>query len=329
MKAGQDMKKKRCWLVLLVVLTACLYTGPALGASYGTAIVNGKTSDRVHLRERPAANAKSLGLYFTGTEAQCQSDPSAEWVAVTIGSQSGYMNSEYLYSGDHPAGIWPEQPQGVVQNQSAGNWVNLRDTPSPQGGVVGRLYHGGTVTVLGETATKWYYVLAGEIYGYIQADFLLLEGAASPGTVYGTAVIDGKTSDRVHLRERGSEDAKSMGLYFTGTQVVCDSDPAKQWVKVTIGSETGYMNSEYLYSGDHPAGIWPEQPKGVVQSGSAGGWVNVRAEPSQQAAVATRLSSRAEVTVLGETATKWYYVKAGDIYGYIYADYLTVGAAAP
>lgn len=174
------MKKKMISLILLSLWMACLSIGVAHGAGYGTAIVDGRDADRVHLRERPSAQAKSLGLYFTGTQALCESDPGEEWVNVTVGSQSGYMKSEFLYRGTDPGSVRSQQPEAAVENKKAGGWVNLRSEPSLGAAVAGKLYHGDAVTLLGETVDHWCYVKAGGVYGYVMADYLAIGGSVSP-----------------------------------------------------------------------------------------------------------------------------------------------------
>jgi uncharacterized protein YgiM (DUF1202 family) len=236
------------------------------------------------------------------------------------------MSSEYLYQGTNPGSVQPKQPAAVVSNIKAGSWVNLRSMPSLYGAIAGKIYKGDAVTVLGETASNWYYVNADGIYGYVMSGFLSVGGSpAGTPEDYGTAVIDGGNSDRVHLRKLPSAGSNSLGLYFTGTKVLCKSDPDEDWVKVTVGSQTGYINSEYLYHGTNPGSVHPKQPAAVVKNIKAGSWVNLRGEPSLSGAVAGKLYKGDAVTVLGETAGHWYYVKAGSQYGYILSYYLSIG----
>jgi uncharacterized protein YgiM (DUF1202 family) len=324
------MKKKIVSLILLFALSACMNVGLALGIDYGTAIIDGRNADRVHLRERSAEGSSSLGLYFTGTEVRCESDPKAEWVKVTVGSQIGYMKSEFLYRGSKPGSIRPKQPAAAVKNIKAGSWVNLRSEPSLRGAAAGKLYYGDSVTVLGETASNWYYVKAGDLYGYVMSDYLSASGGSSadaPKDPFGKAVVDGRSADRVHLRERSSEGSNSLGLYFTGTEVMLKSDPNKEWVSVTIGSQSGYMKSEYLYRGTNPGSIHSKQPAASVKNVKAGSWVNLRSVPSLSGAVAGKLYNGDAVTVLGETAGNWCYVKTGSLLGYVMTDYLSIGGS--
>ena len=174
-------KKRLITVCLLCAIIMLVGIGAACARPYyGTAIIDGINSDRVHLREQPSTQSASLGLYFTGTEVSCNSDMNDEWVSVTIGAESGYMMSSYLYDGD-PYDITPKQPTGTARPSSAGGWVNLRYTPTYfNSGTAGQLYNGDTVTVLGETSDGWYYVCAGDIYGYVASDYLVVGGSAQP-----------------------------------------------------------------------------------------------------------------------------------------------------
>lgn len=322
------MKRKIISLILLCALMTFSGSGLALGAGYGTAIIDGQNADRVHLRAWASASASSLGLYFTGTEVELKSDPDEAWVKVTIGSQTGYMNSDYLYQGNNPGSVRSKQPTAMVSNIKAGSWVNLRGEPSLRAAVAGKIYKGDTVTVLGETAGNWYYIEADGLYGYVMSGYLTTGGSSpSKPDSYGTAVIDGGNSDRVHLRKLPSAGANSLGLYFTGTKVLCKSDPGKDWVKVTVGSQTGYINSEYLYVGNDADSVQPEQPEAAVKNIKAGSWVNLRSQPSLSGAAAGKLYKGDVVTVLGQTSGGWYYVKADDQYGYIMSAYLSIGGS--
>lgn len=321
------IKKTLCLVFVCLLFTGMACKGViAAPADYGIGVVNGKTSDRVHLREEASTRSKSLGLYFTGTQLRCMSDPAQEWVIVNIGGQRGWMMSEYLYTGGNPNNITPKQPYGVVVNKKAGSGgLNIYDQPSYSSAVAGTLYGGSIVIILGETWDHWYYIGQGEQGDYIPAEEVYMQGDTY--AAYGTAVINGKTSDRVHLREESSAQSKSLGLYFTGTRVRCQSDPQKQWVKVNIGSETGYVKSEFLYTGS-PNNITPKWPRLTIVQGGAGDGYSVYTAPFNRTLIEDTLKPGMIVKVLGETADRWYYIEAENLRGYIFADYLPVGVSS-
>lgn len=141
----------------------------------------------------------------------------------------------------------------------------------------------------------------------------------------GTAVIDANTSTKLHLRAGASTQSKSKGLYFTGTQVICETDTSGAWIGVRIGAETGYMKAEYLRLGDAGKSVVSEQPIGTVKAPK--GWVNFRAEPSANAERVGKLTDGQRVTVLGETASHWVYAEADGALGYVKATYVALDEA--
>lgn len=174
------MLRTQKWALVLVALAGLVLCGSAAGAAKGvTAVIQGQSADKVHLREGPSAKTKSLGLYFTGTEVWCEAAPSAEWTRVQIGAQGGYLKTELLVWGEALGCVTPKQPTATVSGIKAGSWVNLRQKPSQNGAVAGTLAKGDTVTVLGETVTHWYYVQAGDQYGYMMSKYATLGGTGS------------------------------------------------------------------------------------------------------------------------------------------------------
>ncbi len=176
------MKRWLLGMSIVVLMMVCVSGAMAREMTAETGYVDGKTADRVHLREKPSTGAKSLGLYFTGTEVLCDTSSSdGEWIWVNVGAEAGYMKAEYLRFGRDAQGLIPAHPMGMVSVGKADGWVNLRSEPSLQGEIVGRLKHRESAIILGETAGGWYYIDFGNGYAYVQAKYMMQgSGAAAP-----------------------------------------------------------------------------------------------------------------------------------------------------
>ena len=162
-------------LILLLCLMGTLFSAGFAFAeqSEGIAWIDAGTSDRVHLRAAPSQEAKSLGLYFSGVAVYYHSDLTQEWVKVTIGKESGYMMSRYLYNGPHPENVPYAKRIGVVK---AKDWVNLREAPTTNSQQLNKLYGGEELTIYGETADHWYLVFADGYKGYVHSDYVTMTG---------------------------------------------------------------------------------------------------------------------------------------------------------
>lgn len=258
------------WIVLLFCLL-CLNIPRSYAAKQQAqalpAMIDGGDAGRVHLRAEPSVRSESLGLYFTGTELLCESDPTQEWTKVVIGSQEGYIKSEYLRWGEALKTVQPQQPQGTIR---ANDWVNMRSAPSKEARIETKLYEGDTVSILGETSGRWSYVKRGDINGYVLSKFLVVHKDGNTQTqfkedalyydqylaafpfeesgraFYGIATIDAGADQSVHLRELDDDSSQSLGEYYNGTKVICVSDPSEPWVVVWIGNMIGCVHSDCL-----------------------------------------------------------------------------------
>ena len=144
---------------------------------------------------------------------------------------------------------------------------------------------------------------------------LLLPSALAAGA--NTYYINGLTADRVHLRAQPNANAQSQGLYFTGTEVERISTSGSGWLYVKIGSETGYIQQDYLTQ-TQPLS---QAPLYVVNNTSST-WVNLRAGASTNTTSLGRIDNGASVWVLGETKSGWSYVETLTQRGYMMTSFL-------
>jgi len=149
---------------LLLALLLCLAACCALAdEDWGKAVVDAPNG-KLHLREKPTSDSDSMGLYFTGTQVSCKSDPDGDWVEVKIGRERGYMKGKYLKTGSRADRVTPRFLAGTV---SCTNYARLRKGPSTEYQFICKINDGKNVTVMGETDEHWYYVKYGDEKGFI------------------------------------------------------------------------------------------------------------------------------------------------------------------
>ena len=175
------MRKLLCILLCLMLLPASVWAQDNASAAY----VDGKTSDRVHLRSAASTQSASLGLFFTGTPVTCLSSRADTWTRVQIGTQKGYMMSEFLKS----SGFSAFQMVGTVKGVNAA--LTVRKTPSAGAAAVCTVKLGDTVQVLGETKDQWCYVRAGAQHGYVKSQYLSVQAVwVAPENTAGAPTVD-------------------------------------------------------------------------------------------------------------------------------------------
>ncbi len=308
--------------------------------------VDGKNADRVHLRADTSIDAESLGLYFTGTEVICMSEITSEWVKVVIGTQEGYMKSEYIHLYEWYGDA--KQPYGIVKD---GISCIVRSKPSENAQPLGFVFEGDTVTILGETNSHWYYVMMHEQTGYIHSDRLVCKmGDDAACTVddptlyyetylstfpfeqsgrvfWGIGTIDAGNLEKVHLRTSDSDLGQSLGEYYHGTKVVCVSDPSNLWTTVWIGNQIGRISSQYIrmdYDKTHNNCFVVGK---IIENAV------VYAAPDDEAGPTfggdEKVINGQEVIIMGVTPNSFYFIDTGRGWGYISAEKVKICSSMP
>lgn len=225
--------------LMLLVLAMLLLASCAL-AWEDAYFIDGGSSDRVHLRQLPSQSAKSLGLYFTGTEVTVM-DWYDEWAQVMIGDVSGYMMSQFL-TGEQTNRLGPWR---MVDNPSS-TWVNLRTSPSMDAPIALCPDNGNTVIVLGETSDGWSYVECRGTKGFMRTE-LLAARTMKPLEARTTILSDASNDGYIHQYVAPNGQA----LYFTAEleepRFYLDDVNFDGWDDLVVMTISGATNAWYTF----------------------------------------------------------------------------------
>lgn len=130
------------------------------------------------------------------------------------------------------------------------------------------------------------------------------------------AVVNAE-SGKLHLRSAPSASSESLGLYFTGTQIMVTGDMQNGFFPVRVGAQTGYMHADYLAMGDAAQAVASVQPIGMATP-KAG--ARFRSGPSTEYDTLDVIAQGEVFTVLGETKNHWYCAEYGGQVGYVSAE---------
>ncbi|MDE7243679.1 MAG: C40 family peptidase [Oscillospiraceae bacterium] len=215
---------------------------------------------------------------------------------------------------------------GVVEGQS----LRLRSEASTDASIIAYLDNKTPVDVH-EDLGDWFKVSCGDYTGYVSAEYLTY----TPDT--STASSDTTSSDPA---PRQFSNAGGSAGVITGIGVNFRAEPSMDgaiinnlplssaitvmevldsgWCEVSWNGETGYIKSDYVAVN----GIPVVDPVGVI----TGSIVNLRAEPSTESSILTKLSSGTTVE-LNSLDGEWYSVVYNGMSGFVSADYIRIGSA--
>lgn len=141
-------------------------------------------------------------------------------------------------------------------------------------------------------------------------------------TNLGMSVI---SSGNLNIRQEASTDSEVIGI-LTNHNACELLEDAGEWYKVTSGKVTGYVNKQYLVTGDEAESIAEQEIKTVATVNTE--TLNVRAEKSTEAAVLSQVGNSEAFTV-NSVADGWVEISVDDSVGYISQDYVTLAQALP
>lgn len=143
-----------------------------------------------------------------------------EWWHVRVGDRTGYIRhnpaafkqiSGYYYDGYRI---------GIVNNANPSDRLNLRKQPKASATSLGKCYNGCVVALLSDESNGWIHVRIGNLEGYMDTRYLLLDaGVNSVASAMPTVTIQNSSGTGLNLRETPSKNSAILNLYSNGTSV--------------------------------------------------------------------------------------------------------------
>ena len=203
---------------------------------------NGKP---VNLRTGPSVYFHIISSYPVGTPLTIL-NAGATWTQVNINGVTGYMMNDFIKRGYNGTVDAVEGYTAYVVSEN-GKGVVMRSGPSKQYGVLATYNVGQAVTVLSYGRT-WCEISVNGVEGYMMTEFLSTKKPATSGSVSSaiyTAYVTSGNGKGVRMRMGAGTLYPTIATYSVGTKVTVLAY-GKSWCKIRVGSNTGYMMTEFL-----------------------------------------------------------------------------------
>ena len=151
---------------------------------------------------------------------------------------------------------------GIVTKKTG--FVNVNKGAGTKTKVVGRLYKGYKVNIIGSTNKSWLKVKSGRVSGYVCKKYFAIGAkAAKVANKYGTAYVKvNKSAKKVSLKKSKSSSAKTLTSLKAGKSYKLVKTYNNGWVKVKSGKKTGFT--------DFIEKVKAESPKDALKEGKEG-----------------------------------------------------------
>ena len=135
------------------------------------------------------------------------------------------------------------------------NYLNVRETPSEDGAVLGKLPMNAGCEIT-ETLDGWYKITSGELSGYVSSQYLLTGAEANERALSAMSLVAHVNADKLMVREQPNTDCDILTRVAENEELEV-AEQLDGWVKVNIDDVTGYVASEFV-------SVYKTLPKGVT-----------------------------------------------------------------
>lgn len=181
-----------------------------------------------------------LSLAMESVQVSASMLPSAGIASLL---ETNFSVEEYLEIAKEAEGsLWGYTNLGIANVEDAN--LNVRETPSTKGKLVGKMKNGAACEIL-EEEDGWAHIKSGEVEGYVSMDYLLTGPDAklkANDLVRTVAVVN---VDALNVRDEASEESKVL------TQVPKDAEldyveTVEDWIKIELDAQEAYVSAEYV-----------------------------------------------------------------------------------
>ena len=125
--------------------------------------------------------------------------------------------------------------------------VNIRETPSTDGKIVGKIGRDAGCDVLGEEG-DWLHIKSGEVEGYIKAEYVLTGTDALQQASTLLKKVAKVTTDGLKVRTEPNTECEILDMVGSG-QSFDVLEELDGWVRIDLDGETGYLSTDYVEVG--------------------------------------------------------------------------------
>ena len=124
------------------------------------------------------------------------------------------------------------------------DYVNVRDLPSEDGNIVGKLYDKSVGNFI-EEVDGWYKISSGSVEGYVKGEFCVTgDDAVDYAKEVGTRIAT-VTTTTLKVREQPGLEETVLGLVPIDDELIV-TEEIDGWVKVNIEEGDGYVSTDYV-----------------------------------------------------------------------------------
>lgn len=127
------------------------------------------------------------------------------------------------------------------------DYVNVRQEPSEEAEILGKLYDKSVGDFISEAEGGWYEIQSGSVTGYVKAEYVVTGDDAIELAKEVRKRIATVTTTTLYVREEASVDSRCVGMVGLEDDLsVLEEEGLDGWVKVPIEEGEGFVSTDYV-----------------------------------------------------------------------------------
>ncbi|MFE8703496.1 SH3 domain-containing protein [Cytobacillus sp. FJAT-54145] len=293
------------------------------------------TTDGLRVRSGPGTTFQVIGTVNSGEKVKVL-ESSGTWLKINTSFGDGWISKEFTKTQNNQEPVNQKEVEkkttyGIVTVAS----LNVRNSPSLQGSIIGKLKKGEKVQILAEDK-EWVKIQFTNQEAWISSEFLTGEESTEtpqketekkPSTPQG--IIGKVTATSLNVRDSGSLSGKVIGTVKLGEtyQII---EEVNNWAKIEFKTGTSGWIAGWFLDKQPPQKV-PSKEQTVKDSSISiiHNGTNIRKGPSLNTAVILRANSGKTFPIISLN-NDWYEIKLDNgTSGFVAGWIVTVSGSAP
>lgn len=238
-------------LITLTVFLVSFYMGATASAD-GLSMSDILNNDNSYVNDNKNARDGIYAFLSSQEKDSMTTELTATSTMVSVASAMYNENTTTITDNATPVSDTPATTESSDEEQFANmaiaivdKYVNVRNSASEKGDIVGKLYNGSFATVIAEKS-GWVQIKSGNVSGYVKSDFLIKGQEVKDSYKKYIQYMAVSTVDSLNVRSKKSTTASIVTKLKKNSKCTVIDQTDSKWVLVSISDKKGYVAKEYV-----------------------------------------------------------------------------------
>lgn len=204
-------------------------------------------ADKLNIRKGPAKDSDSVGQVLAGESYEVKSIDNG-WVEIS----NGYISEEFVELKFALNVARKLDMKSMVLNlydnlgiSNVQNYLNVREKPSEDGKVIGKMPSKSAANILETVEGGWYKIQSGGITGYVKSDYILSGAPAKDEALRQAELMAIVNTDVLNVRTEPSTESK-IWSQISNSERYSVMSQTDGWVEIELDSTSAFVSTDFV-----------------------------------------------------------------------------------